>query len=135
MNDQRTSKLRGFGPAAKFYEKIGIDIARPGVQVDSLEEIHERGHLFVHAGGVADEQYCKKCPALCATVGRTLSVAEGYLLGAMRQFENSARLIAEQLEAKFPESPWIYTKGIGTCEFVFWKSGQRRTTGVRHPAV
>lgn len=107
----RSLSSGGFRELAKFYEKMGVDVAPPGVSMDSLEEIHERRHLYVHARGAADEQYCKKYPASCATTGRTISVAEDYLFSAMKELEDSARHIAAQLEAKFPESTWVYNNG------------------------
>lgn len=118
----------GFKEIVKFYGKMGIDITPSGVPLKDLEEIHDRRHLYVHRGGTADEQYCNNYPSSGAVLGVLLPVDEGYLLTSIKQLENSAVHIQKQLDAKFPEPIWVYTKGLrklsDTMEHVNLFSGE-----------
>ena|SRR5208337_515185 len=102
----------GFKEIVRFYGKMSIDVAPPGVPLRDLEEIHDRRHLYVHLGGTADEQYCNKYPTSGAFFGALLPVDEAYLLSSIKQFEDSARHVQELLDARFPESQWVYTQGL-----------------------
>jgi len=108
----RSLSSGGFKEIAKFYGKMNIDLAPPGIPLRDLEEIHDRRHLYVHRGGIADEQYCSKYPSSAASSGERLPVDEAYLLASIKHFEESARHVQKLLDTKFPESQWVYTQGL-----------------------
>jgi hypothetical protein len=108
----RSLSSGGFKEIVRFYGKMGIDVAPPGVPLRDLEEIHDRRHLYVHRGGTADEQYCNNYPSSGAVLDVLLPVDELYLLTSIKHLENSAKHIRKQLDARFPQPIWVYTKGL-----------------------
>lgn len=102
----------GFREITKFYGKIGIDVAPSGVSLKEIEEIHDRRHLHVHRGGLADEQYVKSYTSAGVVIGVVIPVDEHYFLTAIKTLESSALHIQKQLDARFPQPTWVYTKGL-----------------------
>jgi hypothetical protein len=107
----RSLSSGGFKDAAKFYKKMSIDVDAPGVSIKDIEEIHDRRHLYVHRGGTADDQYCSRYPSMGAIKDVRLPVDETYLLTAIKNLEDSARHVRNQLDARFPIQTWTYEKG------------------------
>jgi hypothetical protein len=91
---------------------LGIEIEPPGVPLKDLDEVHDRRHLYVHRGGMADDQYCNSYPATGAIPDTLIPVDEAYLIRCITLLEDSARHVNNQLGARFPDPAWVYTKGL-----------------------
>lgn len=107
----RSLSSGGFNEIVKFYRKMAIDVVPPEGALKDLEEIHDRRHLYVHRGGMADEQYCNTYPSVGAHVDGLIPVDEAYLLNASKLLSSSAKQVQKQLDAKFPDSAWLFVKG------------------------
>jgi hypothetical protein len=107
----RSLSSGGFKEIVKFYRRMAIEVVPPEGALKDLEEIHDRRHLYVHRGGSADEQYSNTYPSSGARVDALIPVDEAYLLNASKLLSSSAKQVQKQLDAKFPDSPWVFMKG------------------------
>ena len=107
----RSLSSGGFKEIVKFYRKMAIDVVPPECTLRDLEEIHDRRHLYVHRGGTADEQYRNTYLSAGVHVDALIPVDEPYLLNASKLLSSSAKQLQKQLDAKFPDSAWLFTKG------------------------
>lgn len=107
----RSLSSGGFKEIVKFYRKMAIEVVPPECALKDLEEIHDRRHLYVHRGGTVDEQYRNTYPSAAVHVDALIPVDESYLLNASKLLSSSAKQVQKQLDAKFPDSEWLFAKG------------------------
>ncbi len=96
----------GLKEIRKFYQKsLGIDLTSESVAFSTVEEIHDRRHLFVHRSGYADGEYVAKHGSSEAVEDKLLPVSEAYLVSVLQTLEASGLHIKKALEIKYPEPP------------------------------
>lgn len=96
----------GLKEIRKFYQKsLGIDLISEPAAFGTVEEIHDRRHLFVHRSGYADGEYVAKHGSTGAVEDKLLPVPEAYLVSVLQTLEASGLHIKKSLEARYPEPP------------------------------
>jgi hypothetical protein len=92
---------RGFNMIRDFYKKrLEIDIVPPYIPAKAVEEIHERRHLLVHAGGRVDEKYRRH--AEDKEIGSRLTVSAQYLEEAFEITRKIGFRVAREIRRKWP---------------------------------
>jgi hypothetical protein len=96
----------GLKEIRKFYQKsLGIDLTSNPATFGTVEEIHDRRHLFVHRSGYADAEYVAKHGSSGAVEDKLLPVPEAYLVNVLQTLEASGLHIKKALESQYPAPP------------------------------
>ncbi|MDT7848122.1 hypothetical protein Q9292_00765 [Methylophilus sp. VKM B-3414] len=107
----------GLKELRKFYQKnLGIDLTSEPVTFGTIEEIHDRRHLFVHRSGYADGEYVAKHGSSWAVEDKLLPVPEAYLVSVLQTLESSGLHIKKSLETIYPAPP---TRHYVSGDFLF----------------
>jgi hypothetical protein len=94
---------KGFREFEKYYKKrFNIAFTQASVSVEHIDEIYARRHILVHAGGIVDEQYCRRF-ASHMQPGERLIINEDYFLDAIQKLQSLAEFSATRIDALFPD--------------------------------
>ncbi len=96
----------GLREIRKFYQnRLGVDIVALETDFPTIEELHDRRHIFVHRAGYPDADYIRKHPDVTVGKDHRISVTEKYLIDAMDTLNRSGLHVKDALETAFPTLP------------------------------
>ena len=87
---------------AFLEDKLGVEMSASGVATDDLVEIRARRNLFVHNNGVVNEIYREAAPSTKSTIGRRLSIDDGYFTETSDKLGRASQHLVQRLIEKLP---------------------------------
>jgi len=101
-NECRQLTSQGFNYSKKFYEsRFKVRFSDSSVALSTIEEIHDRRHLFVHRGGKVDTTYQRKYKS-DKQIGDKLEISEQYFYDSVNALLSLADYVTTTLDKQFP---------------------------------